>query len=87
MALPTLLPVTKARSNAREAGKVPHIQNKMADVFFRLSYKSYTIICFHANFFSFSFVDRQNMYSCKNDFFANFSAVYIFPCTLNGDNP
>ena len=66
---------------------VPRIQNKMADVFFRLSYKSFTIICFHANFFSFSFVDRQNAYSCKSDLFANFSAVHIFPCTLNGDIP
>ena len=37
--------------------------------------------------FSFSFLDRQNTYSCKSDLFANFSAVYIFPCTLNGDNP
>ena len=30
----------------------------MADVFFRILYKSFTIICFHANFFSFSFVDK-----------------------------
>ena len=87
MALPTLLPVTKARSNAREAGKDPNIQNKMADVFFRLSHQSFTIICFHVNFFSFSFVDRQNTYSCKSDLFANFCVVYIFPCTLNGDIP
>ena len=35
------------------AGKVPNIQNKIADVFFRLSYKSFTIICFHENLFSF----------------------------------
>ena len=55
----------------------------MADVFFRLSCKSFTIICFHANVFSFSFVDRQNTYSCKSDLLANFSAVYIFLCTLN----
>ena len=67
------------------AGKVPRIQNKMADVFIRLLYKSFTIICFHVNFFLFSFVDRQNTYSCKSGLFANFSAVYIFPCTLNGD--
>ena len=59
----------------------------MADVFFRLSYKSFMIMCFHANFFSFSFVDRQNTDSCESDLFANFSAVYIFPCTLNGDIP
>ena len=59
----------------------------MVDVFFGLSYKSFMIICFHANFFYFSFVDRQNTYSCKSDLFANFSAVYIFPCTLNGDVP
>ena len=74
------------------AGKVPSIQNKMADVFFpgfRTSRS--TIICFHANFssffFFFFFFDRQNTYSCKSDLFANFSAVYIFPCTLNGDIP
>ena len=66
------------------AGKVPNIQNKMVDVFFRLSYKSFTIICFLENFF---FFDRQTTYSCKSDLFANFSAVYIFPCTLNGDIP
>ena len=34
------------------------------------SYKSFTFICFHANFSSFSFVDRQNTYSCKSDLFA-----------------
>ena len=71
----------------REKGKVPSIQNKMADVFFHLSYKSFTIICFHANFLSFSFVVRQNTYSCKSDLFANFIAVYIFPCALNSDIP
>ena len=59
----------------------------MTDVFFWLSYKSFTIICFDANFFSFSFVDRQNTYSCKSDLFANFNAVDIFLCTLNGDIP
>ena len=61
------------------AGKVPCIQNKMVDVFFRLSYKSLTIICFHANFFSFSFVDRQNTYSCKSDLFANLKKIH---CSL-----
>ena len=59
----------------------------MADVLFRLSDKSFTIICFHVNFFSFSFVERQNTYSCKNDLFANFSAVYNFQCTLNCNVP
>ena len=71
----------------------------MADVFFRLSYNSFTIICSHANFLSLSLslslslfvvvvvvvVDRQNTYSCKSDLFANFSVVYIFPCTLNAN--
>ena len=32
-------------------------------------------------------VDRQNTYSCKSDLFVNFCAVYVFPCTLNGDIP
>ena len=42
-------------------GKDPCIQKKMADVFFRFSYNSFTIICSHANFFiPFCFVDRQN---------------------------
>ena len=53
----------------------------MADVFFGLSYKSFTIICFHANFFSFSFVDKQNTYSCKSDLFTNLkknSVQFIF---------
>ena len=70
------------REEGERRGKVPSIQNKMVNVFFCLSYKSFTIICFRANFFSFSFVDRQNTYSCKNDLFANFSVVYIFSCTL-----
>ena len=90
MALLSLLPATKA-SECKVEGqwcrKVPSIQKKMADVFFRLWYNSFMIICSHANCFSFSFVDRQNTYSCKSDLFANFSAVYIFPCTLNGDIP
>ena len=83
MALPTLLPARKlvnAREEGERNGKVPSIQNKMANVFFSLSYKSLTIICFHANFFSFSVLDRQNAYSCKSDLFANFSAVYTIPC-------
>ena len=81
MALPTLLPARKlvnASEEGERSGKVPSMQSKMADVFFRLSYKSFTIVCFHANFFSFSFVDRQNTYSCKSDLFANFSAVNNF---------
>ena len=75
------------REEGKRRGKVHSIQNKMADVFFHLSYKSFTIICFHANFFSFSFVGRQNTYSCQSHLFANFCAVYIFPCTLNCDIP
>ena len=41
--------------NAREGdgwrGKVPCIQKKMVDVFFRLTYNSFPIICSHANIF------------------------------------
>ena len=90
VAMPTVLPARKlvnARTEGERSRKVPSIQNKMADVFFRLSYKSFMIICFHANFFSFSFVDRQYTYSCKSDLFVHYNAVYIFPCTLNGDIP
>ena len=75
----------KGREEGERNGKIRSIQNKMADVFFCLSCKLFTIICLHANFFSLSFVDRQNTYSCNSDLFANFSAVYIFPCSLNGD--
>ena len=32
-----------ARKEGERRGKIPSIQNKMADVFFRLSYKSFTI--------------------------------------------
>ena len=77
VALPTLLPVTKVRSNAKEAERSLAFKTRWR-MFFRLSCKSFTIICFHANFFTFSFVDRQNTYSCKSDLFANFRAVYIF---------
>ena len=53
MALPTLLPARIASEREGEggrSGKVPTIHNKMADVFFRLSYNSFTII---------------NLFSCK----------------------
>ena len=86
MALPTLLPVMKAKSNAREAERSLAFKTRRRMCFsgFRTSRSG---SFFHANFFSFSFVDRQNTYSCKSDLFANFSAVYIFPCTLNGNIP
>ena len=90
MALPTLLPArntSEREGEGERSGKVPSIQNTMADVLFRLSFNSFTIICSHADFFSFPFIDRQNTYSCKSDLFAGFSAVYIFPCTLSGDIP
>ena len=58
-------------------------KKKMADVFFQLLYNSFMIICSHANIFSFSFVDRQNMQSCKSNLFANFRAGF----TLNSDIP
>ena len=60
----------------------------MADVFFLAFVQVvHDHFFFHANFFSFSFVDRQNTYGCKSDLFANFGAFYIFPCTLSGDIP
>ena len=68
VALPTLLPERNASEREGEGertGKVPSIQNKMADLFFRLSYNSFMVFCSHANFFSFSFVDIQNTYCCK----------------------
>ena len=85
VSLPSLLLVRKTSGCKGEGewrGKVPSIQ-KMADVFFCLSYNLFTIM------FSFSFVDKQNTYSCTSDLFANFSAVYIFPSTLslNGNIP
>ena len=53
MALPTLLPARNASEREGEgerSGKVPSIQNKIADVFSRLLYNSFTFICSHANF-------------------------------------
>ena len=87
MALPTLLPMTKVRSNAREAGRSLAFKTRWWMCFsgFRTSHSRSFV--FMQTFFSFSFVDRQNTYSCKSDLFANFSAVYTFPCTLNGDIP
>ena len=82
VALPTLRPPRMRGRKAREGGR--SLEFKTRRMFFLLSYKSFTIICFHVNFFSF---DRQNMYSCKSDLFANFSAVDIFPCNLNCDIP
>ena len=59
---------SKARSNARWPGRSLAFKTRWRMCF---SYKSFTFICFHANFSSFSFVDRQNTYSCKSDLFAN----------------
>ena len=59
---------SKARSNARWRGRSLAFKTRWRVCF---SYKSFTFICFHANFSSFSFVDRQNTYSCKSDLFAN----------------
>ena len=59
---------SKARSNARSRGRSLAFKTRRRMCF---SYKSFTFICFHANFSSFSFVDRQNTYSCKSDLFAN----------------
>ena len=53
--------LVKVRKAGEWRGKVPRIQKKMADVFFRLLYNSFGIICSHANFCSLSFLDRQNM--------------------------
>ena len=55
---------SKARSNARWRGRSLAFKTRWRMCF---SYKSFTFICFHANFSSFSFVDRQNTYSCKSD--------------------
>ena len=59
---------SKARSNARWPGRSLAFKTRWRMCF---SYKSFTFICFHTNFSSFSFVDRQNVYSCKSDLFAN----------------
>ena len=59
---------SKAMSNARWPGRSLAFKTRWRMCF---SYKSLTFICFHANFSSFSFVDRQNAYSCKSDLFAN----------------
>ena len=50
------------------AGKVPCIQNKMADVFFVQVAHLHLFSC---KLSSFSFADRQNAYSCKSDLFTN----------------
>ena len=59
---------SKARSNGRWRGRSLAFKTRWRMCF---SYKSFTFICFHANFSSFSFVDRQNTYSYKSDLFAN----------------
>ena len=59
---------SKARSNARWRWRSLAFKTRWRMCF---SYKSFTFICFHANFSSFSFADRQNTYSCKSDLFAN----------------
>ena len=67
---------SKARSNARWRGRSLAFKTRWRMCF---SYKAFTFICFHANFSSFSFVDRQNTYSCKSDLFANYKN---FQCSL-----
>ena len=63
---------SKARSNARWRGRSLAFKTRWRMCF---SYKSFTFICFYANFSSFSFVDRQNTYSCKSDLFANLKKI------------
>ena len=86
VALPTLLPVRKL--GRMQGGREGPLHSKQDGGCF--SYKSFTFICFHANFSSFSFVDRQKRTAVKVIYLLIkkiFSAVYIFPCTLNGDIP
>ena len=54
---------------------------RMCSSVFR-STRSRSFVLMRTFFFFFSFVDRQNIYSCKSDLFANFSAGYIFFCAL-----
>ena len=77
MALPTLLPVTKARSNARGAGRSLAFKTRWRMCFSGFGTSRSRSFVFMQTF---SLVDRQNTYSCKNDLLANFSVVYIFPC-------
>ena len=79
---------SKAWSNARWRGRSLTFKTRWRMCFsgFRTSHSPSFVFMKTFSLFFF-FFDRQNTYSCKSDLFANFSAVYIFPCTLNGDIP
>ena len=77
----------KARSNARWRGRSLAFKTRWWMCFSGFRTSRSPSFVFMKTFSLFLFFDRQNTYSCKSDLFANFSAVYIFPCTLNGDIP
>ena len=77
----------KARSNARWRGRSLAFKTRWRMCFSGFRTSRSPSFVFMKTFSFFFFFDRQNTYSCKSDLFANFSAVYIFPCTLNGDIP
>ena len=60
----------------------------MADVFFHTSRSlSFVFMQTCSLFHLLTDKTRTTVKDCKSDLFANFSAVHIFPCTLNGDIP
>ena len=86
VALPTLLPVRKL-GRMQGGGEGPLHSKQDGGCVFPAFVQVVHHHLFSWKLFLFFFFDRQNTYSCKSDLFANFSAVYIFPCTLNGDIP
>ena len=78
---------SKARSHARWRGRSLTFKTRWRMCFSGFRTSRSPSFVFMKTFSLFFFFDRQNTYSCKSDLFANFSAVYIFPCTLNGDIP
>ena len=70
------------------AGKVPSIQNKMADVFSGFRTNHSPSFVFMQTFSPFLLLTDKMRRAVKviNLLLKNFfSTVYIFPCTLNGD--
>ena len=76
---------SKARSNARWPGRSLAFKTRWRMCF---SYKSFTFICFHANFSSFKTDKTRTAVKVIYLLIKKmFRGVYIFPCTLNGDIP
>ena len=91
VALPTLLPVSKARSNARRRGRSLAFKTRWRMCFSGFSTSCSPSFVFMQTFSLFLLLTDKTRTAVKAIYLLiykkKFSAVYIFPCTLNGNIP